>query len=141
MHFRRNGWSRTAAPVRRASAPRSYKYPALRRISRSLSCVLPQPGLQDLPPRSPCILSTSSLCVLLLPRMWRGSYVPPATGTLWSGGTVSLSSPSAARNTTGSILSAGHGMTARSCSIHHRIKSQMSDGYRSAPEAAPYRRV
>ena len=43
-------------------------------------------------------------------------------------------SPNGERNTTDSILSAGHGRTAQSCSIRRRTESRMSDGYRSAPE-------
>ena len=141
MHFRRNGLSRTAAPVRHASAPRSYTYPAPRQISRSPSCVLRQPGSQGLPLQSSCRLPTSSSCALPLPRMWRGSCVPPATGTLWNVRTVSSSSPNGERSTTDSILSAGHGRTARSCSTHRRTESRMWGGYRSAPGAAPFRRA
>lgn len=69
------------------------------------------------------------------------SYDLPARGIPLNEGTVLSFSPNEEPSTTDSILSEGLCKTEPSCSTRHRTMSQMSDGYRISPEAAPLRRV
>src|SRR5699024_1477710 len=82
----------------------------------------------------------SALCAPPLPRRSHELYVPPARETLWSARMASSFFPSAALSTTGSILSAGHGKTARFYSTHHRTVSRMWGGCRISLGAVQRRR-
>lgn len=140
-NFRRNGLSPTVKPDRRASALQSYKCPALPQIFHFLFFFRQQPESQDLLLQSLYILSTLILYVLPLLHMSHESYDLPARGIPLNEGTVLSFSPNEEPSTTDSILSEGLCKTEPSCSTRHRTMSQMSDGYRISPEAAPLRRV
>lgn len=140
-NFRRNGLSPTVKPDRRASALQSYKCPALPQIFHFLFFFRQQPESQDFLLQSLYILSTLILYVLPLLHMSHESYDLPARGIPLNEGTVLSFSPNEEPSTTDSILSEGLCKTEPSCSTRHRTMSQMSDGYRISPEAAPLRRV
>ena len=136
-NFRRNGLSPTVKPDRRASVLQSYKCPALPQIFHFLFFFRQQPESQDFLLQSLYILSTLILYVLPLLHMSHESYDLPARGIPLNEGTVLSFSPNEEPSTTDSILSEGLCKTEPSCSTRHRTMSQMSDGYRISPEAAP----
>ena len=125
IRFQRNGLLRTAVLFRRASVLLLYKYPELLQISHALLFYL----LQMVQPlslcRSLCKSATSGLFFVQPLHMLHESCGLPAIRILWNEGTVSLSSPSEVRNTTGSILLVNLCKTVLFLPISHRTMSQM----------------
>ena len=136
IRLRSCGTFRTAAPSRRASAPRPYRLQPRRQTFPSLSSVHGQPEWQETAPENPHTDSASGSSYPPLPSRSRGWCGPPATKTLLTSKTAGLSSPSAQPSTTGCKVSEDPCRSGHPSHRSRKTVSRSSDEHTYAPRAA-----